>query len=636
MRLRLLLGGGGGSGASATASVNLSGQIRYINVTNGGSGFSRTAQFLATESVTVNLSARFARDNTQTSRPWPDRNHETKRHYFAQTDKFLVIQDGVGRPFLFDGTYLRRSYIEGNPALSRGTSSGGAIQSIKVIKKGGSYTSAPSVTITGSGSGATATAVLNSAGQVDSVTLTNAGSGYTSQPTISFSGGGGSGARAYAILNTPKEVPIGSLMVYGQGRLFVANSNRFEIFAMDLVGSHVNAATGTTASGTTYYPMSDPRLSVILNTENTYLGEGGSFLAPSYMGKIVSLRMVPVQNTTAGQGQLFAFCEFGAASFKVSIPRSNWGSTQDFQVVLFKDIGSMGPDAFAQVNGDLFFRAPDGLRSYRNASAEFAAYGNTGMSAEMDRFLKNDSVNLLYGSSMGYSSDGRLLFTASPEEKSLENENSLPKLYFKSVVCLDFNSLNSGLGKTSVAFDGVWTGLDFVHILSGEFGRRPKTYFLAYSCDLMSLWELEPKFFEDRPVGGVDLVLSSAELSGTRTGSVFGASSKTETQISLAKYENYKPDSFRLEFTATNASSGWTSAGMGTQGLTVNYAFSELDLPASGALNNPSLTPFFKERLSFVCQSGGGHFLTFHRFGACQKFRIFVCPGHGAWKSSGG
>lgn len=590
---------GFGNLATAVANIPTSGALNYVNVSSAGSGFSKFAQLRATEAVTVNLAPRFTRDSTASTRPWPDQNHKTRRHYFAQTDKFLIIQDGINRPFIFDGSYIRRSYIEGNPALSRGTNSTGAIQSILISSRGSGYTAAPTVTISAppqGGTQATATASISASGQLNSITITNSGSGYLSQPTITItsSNGPGSGARAYSILNPPKEVPIGSLMAYGQGRLFVANSNRFEIFALDLVGSHVNAATGTTSTGTVYYPMSDPRMSVILNTENTYLSEGGSLLAPSFMGKIVSLRVLPVQNTTAGQGQLFAFCEFGAASFKVSAARNSWGSTQDFQVILFKDIGSVGPDAFAQVNGDLFFRATDGLRSYRNASAEFAAYGNTGMSAEMDRFMKNEPVHLMYGTTCGYSSEGRLLITAIPQEKQLENENSLPKLYFKAVVCLDFNSQNGSLGKTSAAYDGIWTGLDFVHILSGEFGRRPRTYFLAYSCDLLSLWEVNSKFAEDRPVGGVDLSLSPSEMTGTRTTNTFGASSKTETQISLARYENFKPDSLRLEISTSNAATGWTSAGMGTQGVTVSYAFSDLDVPAAGALTNPAISPFVR------------------------------------------
>lgn len=57
--------------------------------------------------------------------------------------------------------------------------SGGAVSSIVVVQKGSGYLSAPTITISGDGSNATATAVLNSAGEIQSVTVSNGGSGYT-------------------------------------------------------------------------------------------------------------------------------------------------------------------------------------------------------------------------------------------------------------------------------------------------------------------------------------------------------------------------------------------------------------------------------------------------------------------------
>ena len=57
--------------------------------------------------------------------------------------------------------------------------SGGAVSSIVVVQKGSGYLSAPTITISGDGSNATATAVLNSAGEIASVTVNAGGSGYT-------------------------------------------------------------------------------------------------------------------------------------------------------------------------------------------------------------------------------------------------------------------------------------------------------------------------------------------------------------------------------------------------------------------------------------------------------------------------
>lgn len=76
---------------------------------------------------------------------------------------------------------------------------GFGIDTIGVDTGGSAYTAAPTVVITGDGTGATATAVLT-ADAVTSVTVDTAGSGYTEAPTISFTGGGGTGATATAVL----------------------------------------------------------------------------------------------------------------------------------------------------------------------------------------------------------------------------------------------------------------------------------------------------------------------------------------------------------------------------------------------------------------------------------------------------
>ncbi len=127
--------------------------------------------------------------------------------------------------------------------IPKGTADGrgGRVTTISVTANGSNYTSAPSVTVSGSpyvvrvdithggrgytsaptvtfsgggGLGAAGTATINvTTGQVNGVVITSAGSGYSSAPTVTFSGGGattvatavaslaqGSGATAVAIL----------------------------------------------------------------------------------------------------------------------------------------------------------------------------------------------------------------------------------------------------------------------------------------------------------------------------------------------------------------------------------------------------------------------------------------------------
>jgi hypothetical protein len=80
------------------------------------------------------------------------------------------------------------------------------IDTIDVIETGSGYTEPPLVIITANSGDpapttpAQAVALLNSLGQVYAINVTDAGAGYRSTPTVSFDGGNGSGAVAYARL----------------------------------------------------------------------------------------------------------------------------------------------------------------------------------------------------------------------------------------------------------------------------------------------------------------------------------------------------------------------------------------------------------------------------------------------------
>jgi len=78
------------------------------------------------------------------------------------------------------------------------------IDSIIVTNGGSGYVGVPTVGFTGGGgSGAAATAVLDGGGHVASVTITNPGSGYTSTPAVTFTPTNqGSGAAATAHVDT--------------------------------------------------------------------------------------------------------------------------------------------------------------------------------------------------------------------------------------------------------------------------------------------------------------------------------------------------------------------------------------------------------------------------------------------------
>lgn len=114
-----------------------------------------------------------------------------------------------------DGT-AQRVYFEEVPNSFTG------VDGITIVDPGQAYTAPPTVTITGDGIGATATAnIVN--GRVESIQVTNKGSTYT-RALVSITGGGGSQAVATAVL----ESRLGTLRTYyfkSNGERVIVNEN---------------------------------------------------------------------------------------------------------------------------------------------------------------------------------------------------------------------------------------------------------------------------------------------------------------------------------------------------------------------------------------------------------------------------
>jgi len=140
--------------------------------------------------------------------------------------KALVLNNSAIDSVTGDPNTVFVKYITGDSVTN-------GVQGIAVTAGGTGYTTAPTVSITGgSGTGATATAVINSSGVITGINVTTAGSDYTSLPSVSISGGGGSGGTAAATLSTAAAFTAGE-----------------RISAIDLSISAVTASSSPTGKG---------------------------------------------------------------------------------------------------------------------------------------------------------------------------------------------------------------------------------------------------------------------------------------------------------------------------------------------------------------------------------------------------
>lgn len=150
----------------------------------------------------------------------------------------------------------------------------GGVVSVRVTSGGSGYTAPPTVSVAG-GTGASCYAVMAGTA-VDSVIIARAGTGY-SAPTVSFSGGGGTGAAATAAAYTGPLIP----MSFYKGR-------HNDMYGVDGMGRGIRW-DGTAASVQPIginRPTSAPAVTVSGTTNNGYVSAiqivnpGGGYASP--------------------------------------------------------------------------------------------------------------------------------------------------------------------------------------------------------------------------------------------------------------------------------------------------------------------------------------------------------------------
>lgn len=106
-----------------------------------------------------------------------------------------VIPDIADTVYVSGGTTITRLHtLSANNYYQK-------LYQVNISAAGSGYTTAPSVSFSGGGgTGAAGTALIGSDGTIIGVEITNHGSGYTSAPSVSFSGGGGAGAAGAAVV----------------------------------------------------------------------------------------------------------------------------------------------------------------------------------------------------------------------------------------------------------------------------------------------------------------------------------------------------------------------------------------------------------------------------------------------------
>jgi hypothetical protein len=260
------------------------------------------------------------------------------------------------------------------------------------------------------------------------------------------------------------EVPVGGPMAYGKGRLWVANGS--EYYGGDLV-------YGDPAYG---------RDSVIRFTENTFLNEGGAFAVSN--GPITGLAFAANLDTSLGDGDLLVFTPTATYAFNAPVDRDVWKDlSYPIQRFALLNFGSFNHESIVPVNGDLFFRAQDGIRSLIYARRDFTEFGNTPISRQVTRAIAYDTEFYLQAAS-SVNFDNRMLMTIQPQKV-----NGRGTIH-RGVVVLDFD-LVSGMGrKLPPAWEGVWTGVDVLQMLTIRIQKQDRCFMFGLNQGDIGLFEV--------------------------------------------------------------------------------------------------------------------------------------------------
>jgi hypothetical protein len=318
----------------------------------------------------------------------------------------------------------------------------GSVGSIGVVNRGSGYTSAPTVVISapsqagGTNANAVSTLTLGGANTVSTVSVSNAGSGYVNaaNTTVTFVGGGGSGATAVA-----------SLVTFATGTVSVA--------VIDGGAGYTNAS----------------------NTTITFSGGGGTNAAAQAIvtGNVVT--SVIMTNTGTGYtntANLIVTIAGGGATTN-AVLQGTVSTQQNVGIATFS-----GRTWIAQ-GRTVYYSAAGSYTDFTSVSAgavtltDSTLHGNIQYLLSANNFLYifgDDSINVF--SDVRVTTNGTTLFTNTNVSASVGSKRPFAIFpYFRSVLFMNdygiYALVGSTTSKLSDSLDGIFPNIDFASPVYG-------------------------------------------------------------------------------------------------------------------------------------------------------------------------
>ena len=194
------------------------------------------------------------------------------------------------------------------------------------------------------------------------------------------------------------------------------------------------------------------------------------------------MQTVAITDASLGQGPLMVGTPMAVFSLNLPFDRTTWKTLANPIQTVAPISGPLAP--MAMVNGDLWYRSLDGIRSYVMALRNFNTWGNTPNSREVSDALDRDDQALL-GNASTILWNNWLLTTCSPfRDPNLG-------ICHRGLVALDLSPVSLIGYKSPPVWCGTWTGLRILALVKGLVNGTERCFAYVPSDDSkIQLWEL--------------------------------------------------------------------------------------------------------------------------------------------------
>lgn len=275
---------------------------------------------------------------------------------------------------------------------------------------------------------------------------------------------------------TAAEMPPGRMGCNAGGRTWMCLPDGKSYIASDL--------TGDQSSGTVNFNYTD---AVLHFTENTLIAGGGAFRVPSDAGNIAAMLPTATLDSSLGTGPVEIITPTMIWANNSPTDRTTWQNvTYPIQSVSLLGAGGLSQWSTVNANSDTMMRSLDGIRSLVLARRDFDVWGNVPYSEEIEPVIVSDNVNLLQFSS-AIVFDNRLLMTANPQQHA-------QGVYHDRIIALNFDPVSSLTGKAPSVYDGIWTGINVLQLVTGTFNNVWRAFAfvlnLSGTSPVIEFWEI--------------------------------------------------------------------------------------------------------------------------------------------------